>query len=57
MEKAGLNTGAFPQLDSDPPYGPGLTSGQWYYLPKFKLLVLPMSVEEVGMKKNLVPKI
>ena len=57
IAKAGLKTDVFPQLDGDPPFGPGLTSGQWYYLPKFKLLVLPMSVEEVGMKKNLVPKI
>ena len=57
IEKASLNIDAFPQLDGPPPWGPGLTSGQWYYLPKFKLLVLPMSVEEVGMKNNLVPKI
>jgi len=57
IEKAGLNTDVFPQLDGSPPFGPGLTSGQWYYLPKFKLLVLPMSVEEIGMKNNLVPKI
>ncbi len=57
IEKAGLNIDAFPQLDGPPPWGPDLTSGQWYYLPKFKLLVLPMSVEEVGMKNNLVPKI
>ena len=57
IEKAGLNIDVFPQLDGPPPWGPGLTSGQWYYLPKFKLLVLPMSVEEVGMKNNLVPKI
>ena len=57
IEKAGLKTDAFPQLDGPPPYGPGLTSGQWYYLPKFKLLVLPMSVNEIGMKNNLVPKI
>jgi hypothetical protein len=57
IEKAGLNTDAFPQLDGPPPYGPGLTSGQWYYLPKFKLLVLPMSVNEIGMKNDLVPKI
>ena len=57
IEKAGLKTDALPQLDGPPPWGPGLTSGQWYYLPKFKLLVLPMSVEEVGMKNNLVPKI
>jgi hypothetical protein len=57
IEKAGLDTSVFPQLDGKPPFGPGLTSGQWYYLPKFKLLVLPMSAEEIGMKNDLVPKI
>jgi hypothetical protein len=56
IEKAGLNPEVFPQL-SEPPFGPGLTSGQWYYVPKFKLLMLPMSAEEIGMKNNLVPKI
>jgi hypothetical protein len=56
IKDAGLNPEAFPQL-TKAPYGPGLTSGQWYYVPKFKLLLLPMSAEEIGMTKNLVPRV
>jgi len=56
IKDAGLNPDALPQL-TQKPYGPGLTSGQWYYVPEFKLLLLPMSAEEIGMTKNLVPRV
>ena len=52
----GLKVDEFPQL-KEPPYGPGLTSGQWYYLAKFKLLVLPVKIEDAGFSGNIVPKV
>lgn len=51
----GMNPEALPQLTA-PPFGPGLTSGQWHYIPKRQLLVLPVKIEDVGIKGSIVPK-
>ncbi len=52
----GLKVDAFPKL-KEPPYGPGLTSGQWYYVTQLKLLVLPLKIEDAGHNGNIVPKV
>lgn len=52
----GLKTDDFPQLTKHP-YGPGLTSGQWYYIPEFKALMLPIKAEDSGVKGTIVPKV
>lgn len=51
----GLQVDKLPQL-SKPPFGPGLTSGQWHYIPKFQLLALPVRAEDAGIKGSIVPK-
>ena len=51
----GLKADAFPQL-TKPPYGPTLTSGQWYYMPSMKLLVLPVDIENAGVSGTIIPK-
>ena len=52
----GLKLNEFPQL-TEPPYGPGLTSGQWYYIPELKLLALPVKIEDAGISGDIVPKV
>ena len=51
----GLKADELPQLVK-PPFGPGLTSGQWYYVAKRQLLILPVKIEGVGIKGSVVPK-
>jgi hypothetical protein len=55
IKDAGLQTEAFPQIL--PPYESGLVSGQWYYAPKDRLLLLPIRIEDVGKAGKIVAKI
>jgi hypothetical protein len=52
----GLKVAEFPQL-KEPPFGPGLTSGQWYFMEKFNLIVLPLKIEDAGYTGKIVPKV
>lgn len=52
----GLKVEEFPQV-TEPPYGPGMTAGQWYYAPKLKLLMLPVNIENAGFSGSVVPKV
>lgn len=52
----GLKTNEFPQLTKSP-YGPGSTSGQWYFIPKHNLLMLPIKIEEAGKEGAIIPMV
>lgn len=51
----GLKPDKLPQL-TKPPFGPGLASGQWHYIAKRQILVLPVKIEGAGIKGSVVPK-
>jgi len=50
----GLKTNEFPQL-TKPPYGPGSTSGRWYFIPEHNLFMLPIKIEQAGVDGSIIP--
>lgn len=55
IKDAGLETDVFPQIL--PPYDSGMVSGQWYYAPKDRLLLLPVKIEDAGKAGSIVARI